>query len=139
MPGCAEGLTFRTALQRRARGAGPDRAVLQGVYGTLVADWLVVVAAVLPDRVVRPPNGRTLLVVHFASGVLSGRTHIVGLYVLRSGAARLLSGVEHCEGDEPCYEHDDNRAYYQVCPSGAIRPAASSASLCQNFPLSSPR
>src|SRR5215204_6378681 len=197
MPGCAEGQSFRTALQRRARAAGtdgawlrglgallvgldkalqvgvvrtaqayllapgrgnyggvarqvrigadqdvglalcdapqlvylvlrkvwrvgdPDRPVLQGVYGILVADRLVVEAAVLPDRVVRAPNGRTLLVVHFSLGVLSGRAYIVGLYVVRGAGAGLLPGVKHRERNEPRHERDDNRAYYQVCPSGA--------------------
>jgi hypothetical protein len=93
--------------------------VLQGVYGILVADRFVVVAAVLPDRVVRAPNGRTLLVVHVSSGVLSGRAHVVGLYIVRDTGAGLLPGVQHRERDEPRYENDDYRAYYQVCPSGA--------------------
>ena len=36
MPGCAEGLTFRTALQRRARAAGTDGAWLRGLGALLV-------------------------------------------------------------------------------------------------------
>src|SRR5215217_8170396 len=197
MPGCAEGQSFRAALQRRARAAGtdgawlwglgallvgldealqvgvvrtaethllapgrgnhggvarqvgiradqdvglalcdapqlvylvlrkvwgvgdPDRPVLQGVYGILVADRFVVEAAVLPDRVVRAPNGWTLGVVHFSFSVLSGLTHVVGLYVVRGTGTGLLPGVKHRERDESRYEHDDNRPYYQVCPSGA--------------------
>src|SRR5215203_1015829 len=121
-----EGLALCDAPQlvylvlRKVWGVGdPDRPVLQRVYGTLVADGLVVEAAVLPDRVVRPPNGRTLVVVHLASGVLSGRTHIVGFYILRSGTTGLLPGVKHRERDEPRHEHDDNHAHYQVCSSGA--------------------
>src|SRR5829696_1006162 len=105
---------------RKVGGVGdPDRPVLLGVYGVLVADGLVVEAAVLPDGVVRAPNGWTLVVVHFSFSVLSGRTHVVGLYVVRGAGAGLLPGVKHRERDESRYERDDNRPYYQVCPSGA--------------------
>ena len=106
-------------LRKIWRVGDPDRPVLQGVYGILVADRLVVEATVLPDRVVCAPNGWTLRVIHLSLGVLSGRAYIVGLYVVRGAGAGLLPGVQHRECDEPRYEQHDNRAYYQVCPSGA--------------------
>src|SRR5918993_1203224 len=95
-----EGLALCDAPQlvylvlRKVWGVGdPDRPVLQGGHGVLVADRLVVVAAVLPDRVVRAPNGWTLVVVHFSFSVLSGWTHVVGPYVVRGTG--LLPGVKH--------------------------------------------
>src|SRR5215212_9019989 len=47
-------LQLRYLIPREVGGVGdPDRTVLQGVNGVLVADGLVVVAAILPDGIVR--------------------------------------------------------------------------------------
>src|SRR5829696_4556694 len=111
---------------REVWGVGdPDRPVLQGVDGVLVADRLVVVAAVLPDRVVLATYGRALLVIHVPRGVLAGGTDVVGLYVAWGAAGGLLPGVDYCERDEPADEKDDDRANDQVSRSGASRPASS--------------
>src|SRR5215204_1750014 len=95
---------------RKVGGVGdPDRTVLQGVYGVLVADGLVVEAAVLPDGVVRTAGRRTLLVIHVSFGVLACRTNVVGLYVLGGAAGRLLSGVKYRKSDEAAHEQHYNR------------------------------
>ena len=127
---------------REVGGVGdPDRPVLQGVYGILVADGLVVVAAVLPDRVVWSSGRWGLLVVHISGRVLARSAYVVGLYVAGGASARLLPGVHHRERYEPRHEQDDNRAHYQVCPSGAPRPSAltSYPTLGQYLPFSSSR
>src|SRR5918997_1275741 len=90
-----DALQFIYLVLREVWGVGdPDCPVLQGVSGTLVADRLAVVAAILPDRVVLAPRGWILRVVHFSFGVLSGRAHVVGLYVVRGAGAGLLPGVK---------------------------------------------
>jgi hypothetical protein len=65
-------LQLRYLILREVGGVGdPDRTVLQGVDGVLVADGLVVVAAVLPDGVVRAPGRRSLVVVYVCRRVLA--------------------------------------------------------------------
>src|SRR5215212_7918471 len=63
-------LQLRYLVLREVGGVGdPDRTVLQGVDGVLVADGLVVVAAILPDGIVRASGRRILLVVYVCGRV----------------------------------------------------------------------
>src|SRR5215207_4872325 len=123
---------------RKVGGVGdPHRPVLLGVYGVLVADGLVVEAAVLPDGVVWAPGWGGLLVVHVSLGVPAGRADVVCLYVLGGATGGLLPGVDHGERDEPPHEQHDNRAYYKVSPSGVPRHCAltSYPAFGQNLPF----
>src|SRR5215213_1188108 len=89
-------LQLRYLVLREVGGVGdPDRTVLQGVDGVLVADGLVVEAAVLPDGIVCPSDGGTLLVVHVGGRVLACGADVVGLYVVGGAAGGLLPGVEY--------------------------------------------
>src|SRR5215204_2092755 len=136
-------LQLRYLILREVGGVGdPDRTVLQGVDGVLVADGLVVVAAILPDGIVRASGRRILLVVYVRGRVLARGADVVGLYVVGGAAGGLLPGVVHRERDEPADEEDDDRTNDKVHPSGAIRPAASPnprAALGHDLPLSSSR
>src|SRR5215203_2623133 len=136
-------LQLRYLILREVGGVGdPDRTVLQRVDGVLVADGFVVVAAILPNGIVRPPDRRTLVVVYVCGRVLARGADVVCLDVVWGAAGRFLPYGEHRERDEPADDEDDDRTNDKVHPSGAIRPAASPnprAALGHDLPLSSSR
>src|SRR5918994_888392 len=136
-------LQLRYLILREVGGVGdPDRTVLQGVDGGFVADGLVVIAAILPDGIVRASGRRILLVVYVRGRVLARGADFVGLYVVGGAAGGLLPGVKHRQRDKPADKEDDDRANDKVDPFGAIRPAASPnprAALGHHVPLSSSR
>src|SRR5829696_6120942 len=94
-------LQLRYLILREVGGVGdPDRTVLQRVDGVLVADGFVVVAAILPNGIVRPPDRRTLVVVYVCGRVLARGADVVCLDVVWGAAGRLLPGVEHRQRDK---------------------------------------
>src|SRR5215211_4141409 len=126
-------------LVLRAVGAvgDPDRPVLEGVNGVLVADRLRIETAILPHGIVRSPDRWALVVVHVAFGMLPGRADVVGLDPARGAAHRFLTGVHDDQRGKARHEDCGDQTYNDVGsprPSGRIDPPA----LCASFAAQAP-
>ena len=84
------------------------------MHCVLVADRLRIETTVLPHRVVRSPGRGTLVIVHVAFGMLTGRAYVVGLDTLWRAAHRFLAGVHDDQRGEACQEGSGDQTYNDV-------------------------